>query len=43
MTIAYDSDVEPEVVAIPCGTFADPGILAPHRTVTSVKVVEIPV
>lgn len=32
VTIAYASDVEPDVVAIPCGTFADPGILVPDRT-----------
>jgi hypothetical protein len=32
VTIAYASDAEPEVVAIPCGAFADSGILKPHRT-----------
>ncbi len=33
VTVAYASDAEPDVVAIPCGAFADPGILKPHRTV----------
>jgi hypothetical protein len=32
VTIAYASDAEPDVVAIPCGAFADAGILTPHRT-----------
>lgn len=32
VTIAYASAAEPEVVAIPCGIFADPSILTPVRT-----------
>lgn len=32
VTMAYASDADPEVVAIPCGVFADSGVLTPFRT-----------
>ena len=30
--VAYSSDADPDVVAIPCGCLDDPGRLVPHRT-----------